>query len=71
MKFGKKFSNLIAHYPQFANLSANRCSKLSVNELRAIAKVLYPHNKDLLYKYICNSKDSLANKVYLALNNVK
>lgn len=71
MKFGKKFSNLIAHYPQFSNLSANCCSKLSINELRAIAKVLYPHNKEVLHKYICNSKENLAKKVYTALNNVK
>lgn len=70
MKFGKKFSKLIANYPQFANLSANRCSNLTLTELRSIAKVLYPSNKAILYKYICNSKQNLAQKVYLALNNL-
>lgn len=70
MKFGKKFSKLIAMYPQFANLSANRCSNLTFGELKSIAKVLYPTNKAILYKYVCNSKQNLAQKVYLALNNL-
>ena len=70
MKFGKKFSKLIAIYPEFVNLSANRCSKLSYKELKSIAKVLYPNNKELLHKYVNNSHQNLAKLVYTALGRL-
>ena len=70
MKYGKLFTKLIELYPEFKNLSANKCSLLTYNELRAIAKVLYPANKDTLNKYIFFSKDKLAAAVYLTLRKL-
>lgn len=70
MKFGKLFSKLIVAHPEFNNLSANRVSKLTYKEMRAIAKTLYPTNKEILNKYFMVSKDKLANMVYKALLNL-
>lgn len=70
MKFGKLFSKLIIKFPEFTNLSANRCSLLTYKELRAIAKALYPENKDVLNKYFFKTKRDLANAVYVAMNNM-
>lgn len=67
MKFGKLFKKLIANYPEFANLSANRCSLLTYKELRAIAKALYPAHKNILYKYFFKNKADLAATVYNAM----
>lgn len=70
MKFGKLFKKLIATYPEFANLSANKCSLLTYKELRAIAKELYPTNKDILYRYFFKTKEDLAAAVYSAMKNM-
>ena len=70
MKFGKLFKKLILTYPEFANLSANRCSLLTYKELRAIAKVLYPANKDILARYFFKTKKELAEAVYTAMVNM-
>lgn len=67
MKFGKLFKKLIAAHPEFANLSANKCSLLTYKELRAIAKALYPTNKITLAKYFFQTKEILAKMVYKAL----
>lgn len=70
MKFGKLFKKLIAAHPEFANLSANKCSLLTYKELRAIAKALYPTNKDTLAKYFLKNKEELAAAVYTALKSL-
>lgn len=70
MKFGKLFKKLIATHPEFANLSANRCSLLTYKELRAIAKALYPTNKVTLAKYFMQTKEDLAMMVYNALKTL-
>lgn len=70
MKFGKLFKRLIAYYPQFSNLSANRCSDLTYKELRAIAKELYYRDKDTLNRYFFKTKGDLAKMVYAALRNL-
>lgn len=70
MKYGKLFKKLIANYPQFANLSANKCSDLTYKELRAIAKVLYYKDKDTLNRYFFKTKGDLAKMVYMALKNL-
>lgn len=70
MKFGKLFKKLIAAHPEFANLSANKCSLLTYKELRAIAKTLYPTNKDILNRYFFKTKEELAAAVYTAMTNL-
>lgn len=70
MKFGKLFKKLIAAYPEFANLSANKCSALTYKELRAIAKVLYPTNKAILARYFFKTKVDLAKVVYSAMKSL-
>lgn len=70
MNYGKLFKKLIANYPEFANLSANKCSLLTYKELRAIAKVLYHTNKDILSHYFLKSKENLAKAVYMAMKNM-
>ena len=70
MKFGKLFKKLIAKYPEFSNLSANRCSLLTYKELRAIGKVLYPTNKEILKKYFSMNKEDLAKNIYLAMSRL-
>ena len=70
MKFGKLFKKLIAKYPQFANLSNNKCSLLTYKELRAIAKALYPNDKETLNRYFLKHKADLAYSVYNALCNM-
>lgn len=70
MKFGKLFKKLIAAHPEFANLSANKCSLLTYKELRAIAKALYPTNKEILDKYFLKTKEYLAKAVYTAMTNL-
>ena len=70
MKFGKVFSKFITKFPEFTNLSANRCSLLTYKELRAIAKALYPEHKDVLNRYFFKTKRDLANAVYVAMNNM-
>lgn len=70
MKYGKLFTKLITTYPEFANLSANKCSELTYKELRAIAKVLYPTNKGALTRYFFKSKNDLAKSVYMALKSL-
>lgn len=70
MNYGKLFKKLIAAHPEFANLSANKCSLLTYKELRAIAKALYPTNKVTLAKYFFKTKEDLAKAVYAALKNL-
>lgn len=70
MKFGKLFKKLIATRPEFANLSANKCSLLTYKELRAIAKALYPTNKITLARYFLKTKVDLAKAVYTALKSL-
>lgn len=70
MKFGKLFKKLIAAHPEFANLSANKCSALTYKELRAIAKALYPTNKVILAKYIFMTRGDLASAVYTVMKNL-
>lgn len=70
MKFGKLFKKLIAAHPEFANLSANKCSALTYKELRAIAKALYPANKIILARYIFKTRVDLAKVVYSAMKNL-
>lgn len=70
MKFGKLFKKLIAAHPEFANLSANKVSALTYKEMRAIAKALYPEQKEHLVKYIFMTKEALAKAVYLAMMNM-
>lgn len=70
MKFGKLFTKLITNYPEFATLSANKCSDLTYKELRAIAKVLYYRDKDTLSRYFFKTKGDLAKMVYQALRNL-
>lgn len=70
MKYGKLFKKLIAAHPEFANLSANRCSKLTYKELRAIAKALYPTNQLILNRYFFQTREGLAKMVYNALRNL-
>ena len=70
MKFGKVFSKFITKFPEFTNLSANRCSLLTYKELRAIAKALYPTHKDILDKYFFKTKKDLARVVYTAMSNL-
>lgn len=70
MKYGKLFTKLISIYPEFANLSANKCSLLTYKELRAIAKALYPSNKDILARYFLKNHDDLAAVVYKAMCNL-
>lgn len=70
MKYGKLFKKLIANYPQFNNLSSNKCSGLSYKELRAIAKALYPNDKNTLNRYFFKTREDLAKVVYKALGNL-
>ncbi len=70
MKFGKLFKKLIAAHPEFANLSANKVSALTYKEMRAIAKVLYPTNKDTLARYFFKTKADLATVVYTAMKSL-
>lgn len=70
MKFGKLFKKLIAAHPEFNNLSANRVSKLTYKEMRAIAKTLYPTNKEVLNRYFMANKEILTKMVYRALLNL-
>lgn len=67
MVYGKLFKRLIKSYPEFSNLSANKCSELTYKELRAIAKALYPDNKQVLAKYFFQTREDLAKMVYKAL----
>jgi hypothetical protein len=55
-------------YPELGNLSANRCSQLTYKELIAIAKLLYPKNKDILHNYILKGREELASLVYKVLS---
>ncbi len=70
MKFGKLFKKLIAAHPEFANLSANKVSALTYKEMRAIAKVLYPTNKDTLARYFFKTKADLAKVIYTAMKSL-
>lgn len=70
MNYGKLFKKLMAAHPEFANLSANKCSALTYKELRAISKVLYPDCKDTLTKYFLMTKEALAKAVYTALKKL-
>lgn len=70
MKFGKLFKKLIAAHPEFANLSANKCSLLTYKELRAIAKALYPTNKITLARYFFKTHTDLAKAVFTTLKNL-
>lgn len=70
MKFGKLFTKLIQQYPEFATLSANRCSSLTYKELKSIAKKLYPTNKELLIEYMRKSREDLAANIYKALKTL-
>jgi hypothetical protein len=67
MKFGKLFTKLIAIYPEFATLSANKCSELTYTELRIISHKLYSTQKELLHNYFLKPKEELAKTVYQAL----
>lgn len=70
MKFGKLFKKLIAAHPEFANLSANKCSALTYKELRAIAKALYSTNKITLARYFLKTREDLAKAVYSAMKSL-
>ena len=70
MKFGKLFKKLIAAHPEFANLSANKCSLLTYKELRAIAKALYPTNKIALARYFFKTKGDLAKAIFSAMKSL-
>lgn len=70
MKFGKLFKKLIAAHPEFANLSANKCSALTYKELRAIAKALYPTNKITLARYFFKTREDLSKAVYSTLKSL-
>jgi hypothetical protein len=70
MKFGKLFTKLINRFPQFVNLSANKCSLLTYKELREIAKILYKHYPNDLQKYFMKPHEELAKMVYTALKNL-
>lgn len=70
MKFGKLFKKLIAAHPEFANLSANKCSLLTYKELRAIAKALYPTNKNTLARYFLKTKSDLAKAVFSTMKDM-
>ena len=67
MVYGKLFKKLQAAHPEFKNLSANRCSKLTYKELKNIAKVLYPDHKMVLKNYQSSNHDKLAGMVYRSL----
>lgn len=70
MTFGKLFTKLIQQYPEFATLSANRCSLLTYKELKSMAKKLYPTNKDILVGYMRKSREDLAAIIYKALKTL-
>ena len=70
MKFGKLFKKLIATHPEFANISANKCSALTYKELKAIAKALYPTNKITLARYFFKTREDLAKVVYSAMKSL-
>lgn len=73
MVFGKRFTAYMNNYPNADKPSANRCSKLSYNELRSIAKNLYRANDDAkneLYNYPHMNRTDLSNSVYHAMGTL-
>jgi hypothetical protein len=74
MKYGKKFTKYMNTFPNAAKPSANRCSALPYNELKAMAKNIYHNNRDAkveLYKYQNMPKNELVNSVFRALDTLK
>lgn len=67
MKFGKLFRGLQREFPEFSNLSSNRCSQLSYAELRNIARTLYNKTEIIPADYMRSNKHVLAMTVYRAL----
>lgn len=71
MIYGKKFRKLQELYPQFNNLSANRCSQLKRTELMSIAKTLYSNHKNAIgSNYMRQKTARLATSVYNALTEL-
>lgn len=71
MIYGKRFRKLQELYPQFNNLSANRCSQLKRDELMSIAKTLYPNHKNAIASnYMRLTTNNLAMHVYDALTEL-
>lgn len=68
---GKLFKKLKEVHPEFNNLSANSCSKLTYKELINVARTLYPDHKITLgHDYMRMPYNVLAGKVYRAMSEM-